>query len=221
MKYLRERRKALGGYLPQRRARPTPLEVPRAVRVRARCSKAPAKAARSRRRWRSCRCSTRCCATRRSASASCRSCPTSAHLRHGRHVPPARHLLAVGQLYEPQDADQLMYYREERRARSSRKASTRPGAMSLVDRGGDVVQHARPPMIPFYIYYSMFGFQRVGDLDLGGGRHARARLPARRHRRPHDAERRRPAARGRPQPLLASTIPNCISYDPTFATRSR
>ncbi len=56
------------------------------------------------------------------------------------------------------------------------------------------------PMLPFYIFYSCFGFQRIGDLDLGRGRFARARLPARRHRRPHHALRRRPAARGRLQP---------------------
>ena len=89
--------------------------------------------------------------------------------------------------------------------------------MCSLDRGGNLLQQHDVPMIPFYIYYSMFGFQRVGDLDLGGRRHARARLPARRHRRPHHAERRRPAARGRPQPPVSSTIPNCISYDPTFA----
>ena len=55
------------------------------------------------------------------------------------------------------------------------------------------------PMLPFYIFYSMFGFQRIGDLAWPPAT-ARARLPDRRHRRSHHAERRRPAARGRPQP---------------------
>ena len=56
------------------------------------------------------------------------------------------------------------------------------------------------PMIPFFIFYSMFGFQRVGDLIWACGDSAGRGLPARRHRRPHDAARRGPAARGRPQP---------------------
>ena len=59
-------------------------------------------------------------------------------------------------------------------------------------------------MIPFFIYYSMFGFQRDRRSDLGRRRHALPRLPARRHRRPHDARRRRPAAPGRPQPAAVA-----------------
>ena len=62
------------------------------------------------------------------------------------------------------------------------------------------VRHRGVPMVPFFIFYSMFGFQRVGDL-IWQAADARARgLPARRHRRPHDAARRGPAAPGRPQP---------------------
>ena len=56
------------------------------------------------------------------------------------------------------------------------------------------------PMIPFYIFYSMFGFQRVGDLAWAAGDSRARGFLARRHRRAHDAQRRGPAARGRPQP---------------------
>jgi hypothetical protein len=55
-------------------------------------------------------------------------------------------------------------------------------------------------MIPFYIYYSMFGFQRVHDLAWAAGDIAGARVPDRRHGGPDDAQRRRAATRGRPQP---------------------
>ena len=64
------------------------------------------------------------------------------------------------------------------------------------------------PMLPFYIYYSMFGFQRVGDLIWAAADQRVARLPDRRHRGPHHAGRRRPAAPGRQQPpASASTVP--------------
>ena len=74
------------------------------------------------------------------------------------------------------------------------------------------------PMVPFYIFYSMFGFQRVGDL-IWQAADARARgLPARRHRRAHHAARRGPAAPGRPQPRAGlAPCPPCQAYDPAFA----
>ena len=72
-------------------------------------------------------------------------------------------------------------------------------------------------MIPFYIYYSMFGFQRIGDLAWAAG-DLRARGFLRgRHLGADHAQRRGAATRGRPQPLLSATIPNCVSYDPTFS----
>ena len=74
------------------------------------------------------------------------------------------------------------------------------------------------PMIPFYIYYSMFGFQRVGDLAWAAGDMRARGFLLGGTVGPHHAERRGPAARGRPQPHLSRrTIPNCVSYDPTFA----
>src|SRR6185295_7316748 len=101
----------------------------------------------------------------------------------------------VGQLYTPQDADQLMYYKEDKNGQILQEGICEAGGMcSWIAAATSYATHGHP-MIPFFIYYSMFGFQRVG-----GRRHARARLPAGRHGGAHDAERRRPAARGRPQP---------------------
>ena len=74
------------------------------------------------------------------------------------------------------------------------------------------------PMIPFFIFYSMFGFQRVGDLDLVVRRPAGPRLPARRDRGPHHAHRRGAAALRRPEPAARDArYPNCRAYDPAFA----
>ena len=73
------------------------------------------------------------------------------------------------------------------------------------------------PMIPFYIFYSMFGFQRVGDLIWAAGDSRARGFLIGGTAGPHDAQRRGPAARGRASHLLASTIPNCRAYDPAFA----
>ena len=104
----------------------------------------------------------------------------------------------VGQLYRPQDADQLMWYREDKAGQILQEGITEAGAMcSWIAAATSYSTHG-VQMLPFYIFYSMFGFQRIGDLRVGRRRHAHARLSARRHVRPHDAQRRRPAARGRP-----------------------
>ena len=108
---------------------------------------------------------------------------------------------ALGQLYEPEDHDELLYYREAKDGQILEEGITEAGALSSWLAAATAYSSHGTPMLPFYIYYSMFGFQRVGDLDLGGGRLARARLPGRRHRRAHHARRRGPAAPGR---LLAS-----------------
>jgi pyruvate dehydrogenase E1 component len=91
----------------------------------------------------------------------------------------------LGQLYEPEDMGSMLYYREDTGGQILEEASPRRARCRL-DRGGDVVQRARLTMLPFYIYYSMFGFQRIGDLIwaaadqrargfLIGGRPARRR----------------------------------------------
>jgi pyruvate dehydrogenase E1 component len=216
MKYLRERRAALGGYLPQRRRKSAALGDPAAGDLRAACSRTAGEREISP-RWPSCRCSARWCATRPSASTSCRSCPTS-------RAPSAWKACSAssasgrrsGQLYKPQDADQLMYYRESKDGQVLQEGINEGGAMSSWIVAATSYSTNNVPMIPFYIYYSMFGLQRVGDLAwLAGDIRAAASCSA--ARPAHDAQRRGPAARGRPQPHPRRHDPNCISYDPTFA----
>ena len=121
-----------------------------------------------------------------------------------------------GQNYVPEDHDQLMFYKESKHGQILQEGINEAGAMSDWIAAATSYSVHGEQMIPFYICYSMFGLQRMGPL-LGGGRPARARLPDRRHGRPHDAERRGPAARGRPFAHALGTLPNCVCYDPTFA----
>jgi hypothetical protein len=110
---------------------------------------------------------------------------------------------SVGQLYRPQDADQLMYYREDKTGQVLQEGINEGGAMSSWIVAATSYSTNNVPMIPFYIFYSMFGLQRVGDLAwLAGDMRARGFF-ARGHRRPHDAERGGASARGRPQSLAA------------------
>jgi pyruvate dehydrogenase E1 component len=157
-------------------------------------------------------------ATRNWASASFRSSRRSPYLRYGRHVPPAGHLLAVGQLYEPVDADQVMFYREEKDGQILQEGINEAGAMSsFIAAGTAYSTYNHVPMLPFYIFYSMFGFQRIGDLAwaagdaqtrgfLLGGTSGRTTLNGEglQHEDGHSH-------------ILASTIPNVRSYDPAYA----
>jgi len=124
---------------------------------------------------------------------------------------------AVGQLYKPQDADQLMYYREDKSGQVLQEGINEAGAMSSWIAAATSYSSNNLPMIPFYIYYSMFGFQRFGDLAwaagdlrargfLLGGTAGRTTLNGEglQHEDGHSH-------------ILASTIPNCVTYDPTFA----
>ena len=123
----------------------------------------------------------------------------------------------VGQLYRPQDADQLMYYREDPKGQILQEGINEPGAMASFIAAATSYSTSNTPMIPFYIYYSMFGFQRVGDLAwaagdmrargfLIGGTSGRTTLNGEglQHEDGHSH-------------VLASTIPNCVGYDPTYA----
>ena len=123
----------------------------------------------------------------------------------------------VGQLYRPQDADQLMYYREDPKGQILQEGINEPGAMASFIAAGTSYSTSNEPMIPFYVYYSMFGFQRVGDLAwaagdmrargfLIGGTSGRTTLNGEglQHEDGHSH-------------VLASTIPNCVGYDPTYA----
>ena len=124
---------------------------------------------------------------------------------------------SVGQLYEPVDIDHVMYYREDIKGQILEEGITEAGAFSSWIAAATAYKHHGVQMIPFYIFYSMFGFQRVGDLAwaagdlrsrgfLIGGTAGRTTLAGEglQHQDGHSH-------------LLASTIPNCISYDPTYS----
>ncbi|RFC38553.1 MAG: pyruvate dehydrogenase E1 component [Candidatus Nitrotoga sp. LAW] len=123
----------------------------------------------------------------------------------------------VGQLYTPQDADQLMFYKEDKAGQILQEGINEAGAMSSWIAASTAYANHGAAMVPFYIYYSMFGFQRVGDLMwaagdqrargfLLGGTAGRTTLNGEglQHQDGHSH-------------LMAATIPNCVSYDPTFA----
>ena len=128
----------------------------------------------------------------------------------------------VGQLYTPQDADQLMFYKEDKHGQILQEGINEPGAMSSWIAAATSYSTHGVQMIPFYIFYSMFGFQRVGDLVLGSGRHARCRgflLGGTAGRTTLNGEGLQ--HEDGHSHLLASTIPNCIAYDPDLRLRAR
>ena len=123
----------------------------------------------------------------------------------------------VGQLYRPEDANQLMFYKEDTSGQILQEGINEAGAFSSWIAAATSYSTNNTPMIPFYIYYSMFGFQRVGDLAwaagdmrargfLLGGTAGRTTLNGEglQHEDGHSH-------------LLSANIPNCVSYDPTFA----
>jgi pyruvate dehydrogenase E1 component len=122
----------------------------------------------------------------------------------------------VGQLYTPEDAEQLMFYKEDKNGQILQEGINEAGAMCDWIAAATSYSVHGVPMIPFYIFYSMFGFQRIGDLAwasgdmrargfLLGGTAGRTTLNGEglQHQDGHSL-------------LLASAVPNCISYDPTF-----
>jgi len=124
---------------------------------------------------------------------------------------------SVGQLYTPQDADQLMFYKEDKHGQILQEGICEAGAMSSWIAAATSYSTHGISMIPFYICYSMFGFQRTGDLAWAAG-DSRARgflLGGTSGRTTLNGEGLQHED-GQSQ-MLASTIPNCVSYDPTFA----
>ena len=214
--YMRERRVALGGFLPQRRMRAETLEVPALPAFEA---------------------LTKASGEGREFST------TMAFVRLlnilvkdkniGRHIVPIvadesrtfgmegmfRQLgiwSSVGQNYTPQDATQLMFYKESKDGQILQEGITEAGAMASWIAAASAYSTHGVQMIPFFIYYSMFGFQRFGDLAwaagdsrcrgfLLGGTSGRTTLNGEglQHEDGHSH-------------IQASLIPNCISYDPTF-----
>jgi len=215
--YMRERRMALGGYLPARRRKAAPLEVPPLSAFEALLKASGAGRELS------------------TTMAFVRILTTLVRDKKiGKYVVPIvpdesrtfgmegmfRQLgiySHVGQLYTPQDADQLMFYKEDQKGQVLQEGINEPGAMSSWIAAATAYSTHGISMIPFYIFYSMFGFQRVGDLAwaagdmrargfLLGGTAGRTTLNGEglQHEDGHSH-------------LLAATIPNCVSYDPTYA----
>jgi pyruvate dehydrogenase E1 component len=124
---------------------------------------------------------------------------------------------SVGQLYTPQDADQLMYYREDRKGQILEEGINEAGAFCSWMAAATSYANHGISMIPIYVYYSMFGFQRTGDFAWAAGD-----LRARGFLVGATAGRTTLAGEGLQHQdghshLLASTIPNCVAYDPCYA----
>ncbi|MCH8543322.1 MAG: pyruvate dehydrogenase (acetyl-transferring), homodimeric type [Alcanivorax sp.] len=122
-----------------------------------------------------------------------------------------------GQKYEPEDAGQVMYYREDKQGRILEEGINEAGAMSAWMAAATSYSSHNFPLVPFYIYYSMFGFQRVGDLAWAAGD-----MQARGFLLGATAGRTTLNGEGLQHQdghshILSSTVPNCISYDPAYA----
>jgi pyruvate dehydrogenase E1 component len=216
MEYLLERRHSLGGFLPQRRSSPKPLTVP------------PLELFKSQLEGTGEREASTTMAFVRILTALIRD------KQIGKNIVPivpdeARTFgmegmfrqvgiySSKGQLYTPQDAEQLMYYREDKKGQILEEGINEGGAFCSWLAAGTSYSNHDTQMIPFYIYYSMFGFQRIGDFIWAGGD-----LQSRGFLMGGTAGRTTLAGEGLQHQdghslVNASTVPNCVSYDPTYA----
>jgi pyruvate dehydrogenase E1 component len=216
LEYLQERRRVLGGYLPQRRKEAAALTVP-GIEV---------------------------FQTQLDGTGEREASTTMAFVRMltalirdkqiGKHIVPivpdeARTFgmegmfrqigiyASKGQLYTPEDADELMFYREDKKGQILEEGINEAGAFCSWLAAGTSYSNHNEQMVPFYIYYSMFGFQRIGDFIWAGGD-----LQARGFLIGGTAGRTTLAGEGLQHQdghslVNASTVPNCVSYDPTYA----
>ncbi len=124
---------------------------------------------------------------------------------------------SIGQLYTPQDADQLMSYREDKQGQMLEEGINEAGSMcSWLAAATSYTNHG-VPMVPFFIFYSMFGFQRVGDfIWAAGDMRARGFLLGATAGRTTLAGEGLQHQDGHSQ-LVATTVPNCRAYDPSYA----
>jgi pyruvate dehydrogenase E1 component len=216
IRYLHERRKALGGFLPRRRRDAKPLEVPPLEAFRPLLE-----------------------------STGEREISTTMALVRilgilvkdkglGPHIVPivpdeARTFgmegmfrqigiySSMGQLYTPQDADQLLYYREDKKGQILEEGINEGGALCSWIAAGTAYSNHGVAMVPFYIFYSMFGFQRVGDfIWAGGDMQSRGFLIGGTAGRTTLAGEGLQHQDGHSQ-LVATTVPNCVAYDPAWA----
>jgi len=124
---------------------------------------------------------------------------------------------SVGQLYEPMDSDQVMFYKESKDGQILEEGINEAGSFASWLAAATSYSVTGVQMIPFYIYYSMFGFQRIGDFAWAAG-DSRARgflLGATAGRTTLNGEGLQ--HEDGHSHLMSATIPNCVSYDPTFA----
>ena len=122
----------------------------------------------------------------------------------------------LGQLYEPEDKDELLYYKEAKNGQILEEGITEAGAISSWLAAATSYSVHGVPMLPFYVFYSCFGFQRIGDLVWAAG-DSRARgflLGATAGRTTLSGEGLQHEDGS--SHLLFSTVPNCVAYDPTF-----
>jgi pyruvate dehydrogenase E1 component len=216
MRYLRERRSALGGYLPARRTSAPPLTIPALQAFEPLLE----------------------------SSGEREISTTMAFVRAlgillkdkniGRNVVPivpdeARTFgmeglfrqigiySSVGQLYTPQDADMLLSYREDKKGQILEEGINEAGSMCSWMAAATAYSNHGTYMVPFYIYYSMFGFQRVGDfMWAAGDMRARGFLMGATAGRTTLAGEGLQHQDGHSQ-LVMSAIPNCLAYDPCYA----
>jgi pyruvate dehydrogenase E1 component len=214
--YLQERRRSLGGYLPQRRMKAAALPIPGLEIFQTQLEGTGEREAST-------------------TMAFVRMLTTLAKDKNiGKHIVPivpdeARTFgmegmfrqfgiyASKGQLYTPQDADELMYYREDQQGQMLEEGINEAGAFCSWLAAGTSYSNHNKQMVPFYIYYSMFGFQRIGDFIWAGGD-----LQARGFLIGGTAGRTTLAGEGLQHQdghslINASTVPNCVAYDPTYA----
>jgi pyruvate dehydrogenase E1 component len=124
---------------------------------------------------------------------------------------------SAGQLYTPQDADQLMFYKEDKKGQILEEGINEAGSMCSWIAAATAYANHGEAMIPFYIYYSMFGFQRVGDFVWAAGdSQARGFLIGGTAGRTTLAGEGLQHQDGHSQ-LMFTVVPNCVCYDPTFS----
>jgi pyruvate dehydrogenase E1 component len=124
---------------------------------------------------------------------------------------------SVGQLYTPQDAETLMSYREDKKGQMIEEGINEAGGLASWIAAGTAYSNHGVNMVPFYIYYSMFGFQRVGDFIWAAGDiQARGFLLGATAGRTTLAGEGLQHQDGHSQ-LIATTVPNCVAYDPAYA----
>jgi len=216
MVHLRELREKLGGYLPQRRTDAEPPEVPRLEAFQAQLDGTGGREVSTTMAF------VRVLSTLlRDRSLKERVVPIVADESRTFGMEGMFRQLGIfsqqGQLYEPEDAEQLMFYKEDRRGQILQEGISEAGAISSWIAAGTSYANHGVAMLPVYVFYSMFGFQRVGDLIwaagdsrargfLIGGTSGRTTLNGEglQHEDGHSH-------------LMASAFPSCVAYDPTFA----